>query len=241
MRKKIFALGIAVLFCTAVIAQDATTPVPEIGQYTNTGGLYIKGGLNLANVSTSSDGSVNSAKTRASFNVGFAGDIPLTNFLSLQAGALFTGKGSRAQYNSSLYSGTYTFRPYYVEVPVNAVFKLPLAQNAAILLGAGVYGAMGVAGDFETDEVSGVGSGTSSQKIKWTNSGDITTGPENGSGAGVLRRYDFGMNYLAGVELGPVEITANYGMGLTKISSTADNNNDNDKNRVWSIDLGFRL
>jgi hypothetical protein len=240
MRKKLIASGVAVLLCTAVMAQDATTTV-SVNGYTNTGGLYIKGGLNLANVSTSSDGSVNSAKTRASFNAGFVGDIPLTNFLSLQLGAVFTGKGSKAQYNSSLYSGTYNFRPYYVEVPVNAVFKLPLAQNAAILLGAGVYGAIGVTGDYETTTASGAGGGTSSQSIKWTNSGDITTGPENGSGAGVLRRYDFGMNYLAGLELGPVQITADYGMGLTKISSTADNNNDNDKNRVWSLNLGFRL
>ena len=239
MRKELFALGIAMLVCTAVMAQDVPAPSPS--QYTNTGGLYIKGGLNLANVSTSSDGSVNSAHTRASFNAGFVGDIPLTNFLSLQLGAVFTGKGAKAQYNSSLYTGTYNFRPYYVEVPVNAVFKLPLGQGAAVLLGAGVYGAVGVAGNYEADAASGAGNSTTTQAIKWTDSGDITTGPENGSGAGVLRRYDFGMNYLAGLELGPVQITADYGMGLTKISSNADNNNDNDKNRVWSINLGFRL
>jgi hypothetical protein len=213
MRKELLALGIAMLACTAVMAQDAPPPPPSPGLYTNTGGIYIKGGLNLANVSTSSDGSVNSAHTRASFNAGFVGDVPLTNFLSLQLGAVFTGKGSKAQYNSTLYSGTYNF----------------------------VYGAVGVAGNYEADATSGAGSSTSTQAIKWTNSGDITTGPENGSGAGVLRRYDFGMNYLAGLELGPVQITANYGMGLTKISSNADNNNDDDKNRVFSINLGFRL
>ena len=184
---------------------------------------------------------MNSAHTRASFNAGLVGDIPLANFLSLQVGAEFTGKGSKAQYNSSLYTGTYTFRPYYVEIPVNAVFKVPLGPGAALLLGAGVYGAMGVAGDYITNVNSGVGSSTSTQSIKWTDQSDVTTGSENGSGAGVLRRYDFGMNYLAGFELGPVQLTANYGMGLTKISSTADNNNDNDKNRVFSINVGFRL
>jgi hypothetical protein len=240
MCKKVLVLGIAVFACTAAMAQEASMPAP--GQYTNTGGLYVKGGLNLANVSTSSDGSVNDAKTRASFNVGLMGDLPLANFLSLQIGAEFTGKGSKSQYTSSLFEGSYTFRPYYVEIPVNAVFKVPLASNAAILLGAGVYGAMGVAGNYEADAAaSGIGSGSDSHSIKWTNSSDVTTGPENGSGVGVLRRYDFGINYLAGVELGPVQITANYGMGLTKISSTADNNNDNDKNRVWSVNLGFRL
>lgn len=240
MLKQLMAMGLSLCVCTAALAQE-TPPTPNPSQYVNTGGLYIKGGLNLANVSTSSDGSVNSAHTRASFNAGLVGDIPLANFLSLQVGAEFTGKGSKAQYNSSLYTGTYTFRPYYVEIPVNAVFKVPLGPGAALLLGAGVYGAMGVAGDYITNVNSGVGSSTSTQSIKWTDQNDVTTGSENGSGAGVLRRYDFGMNYLAGFELGPVQLTANYGMGLTKISSTADNNNDNDKNRVFSINVGFRL
>jgi hypothetical protein len=243
MRKNYFMLGCALLACTALMAQNTTTIVTssETGLFTNTGGIYLKGGLNLANVSTSSDGSVNSAKTRASFNAGFMGDIPLTDFLSLQLGASFTGKGSRAQYSSTFYTGTYTFRPYYVEIPVNLVFKIPVAPDVAIMLGGGGYAAMGVAGNYETDIASGAGTSSSNQTIKWTDAGDITTASENGSQTGVLRRYDFGLNFLGGVEVGPVQMTANYGMGLTKISSTADNNNDDDKNRVWSLNLAFRL
>jgi len=242
MRKKMLISALAVLACTGVMAQETTTTAStEGGSFTNTGGLYVKGGLNLANVSTSSDGSVNSAKTRASFNAGLMGDIPLANVLSLQIGAEFTGKGSKAQYNSSFYSGMYTFRPYYVEVPVNLVVKIPIAPGAAITLGAGGYGAIGVAGKYETEATSVAGSGTSTQNIKWTDSGDITTGSEDGSGAGVLRRYDFGLNFLGGVELGPAQISVNYGMGLTKLASDANNNNDNDKNRVWSLNLAFRL
>jgi len=228
----------AVCACTMAMAQ---VPAPGDGLFTNKGGLYIKGGLNLANVTTTSDGAVNSAKTRGSFNIGLLGDIPLADVLSLQIGAEFTGKGSRAQYNSSLYTGTYTFRPYYIEVPVDLAVKIPVGPQMALLLGAGCYGAVGVAGNYETDVVSGAGGSTSSQSIKWTDSGDITTGNENGSGAGVLRRYDFGLNFLAGLEVGPVQMTAGYDMGLTKLSSTADNNDDNDKNRVWSLNLAFRL
>lgn len=241
MRKNALLSVLAVLACTAVMAQAPTTTTTGNGLFTNTGGLYVKGGLNLANVSTSSDGSVNSAKTRPTFNVGLVGDIPLLDVLSLQIGAEFTGKGSKAQYTSSLYTGTYTFRPYYIEVPVDAVVKLPVGPQIAILLGAGGYGAVGVAGNYETDVTSGAGSSTTKQSIKWTNSDDVTTGTENGSGAGVLRRYDFGLNFLAGIEAGPVQITAGYDMGLTKISSNAQNNDDKDKNRVWSLNLAFRL
>lgn len=241
MRKQLLLSGLAVLACAAAMAQTTTTTTTGNGLFTNTGGVYIKGGLNLANVTTNSDGAVNSAHTRGSFNVGFVGDIPLANILSLQIGAEFTGKGSKAQYNSSLYTGTYTFRPYYVEVPVDAVVKLPIGPQVAVIFGGGVYGAMGVAGNYETDVNSGVGSSTSSHSIKWTDSGDVTTGSENGSGAGVLRRYDFGLNFLAGFEVGPVQLTAGYDMGLTKLSSTADNNDNDNKNRVWSVNAAFRL
>ena len=234
MLKKTILSGMAALVCSSLMAQSNAL-------FTNTGGLYIKGGLNLANVSTTSDGSVNSAKTRASFNAGFVGDIPLANVLSLQIGAEFTGKGSRAQYNSSLYTGTYTFRPYYIEVPVDLVVKLPLGPQCALMLGAGGYGAVGVAGSYDTFIASGGASSNSSQKIQWTNSGDVTAGTENGSGPGVLRRYDFGANFLAGLEMGPVQLTAGWDMGITKIASNATNNNDEDKNRVWSLNLAFRL
>jgi hypothetical protein len=222
------------------MAQTTTTQTDN-SLFTNVGGLYIKGGLNLANVTTTSDGDVNSARGRATFNVGLLGDIPLLDVLSLQVGAEFTGKGSRAQYNNSLYTGTYTFRPYYIEVPVDAVVKIPIGPQVAVMLGAGGYAAMGVAGNYETNVTSGAGSSTSTQSIKWTDSGDFTTGSENGSGAGVLRRYDFGLNFLGGFELGPVQLTAGYDMGLTKLASNADNNNDQGKNRVWSLNLAFRL
>jgi hypothetical protein len=239
MYKKTLLLALWAMTGTAAFAQENKTADDRL--FTNTGGIYVKGGLNLANVSTQSDGSINSAKTRASFNVGLMGDIPLAPVLSLQVGAEFTGKGSRAQYNSSLYTGTYTFRPYYIEVPVNLVVKIPVAPHIAVILGGGGYGAAGVAGKYKTDISSVVGSGSSSQNIKWTNSDDVTTGTPNGSGVGVLRRYDFGLDFLAGVEVGPVQLSLNYGLGLTKLSSTADNTNDSDKNRVLSLNLAFRL
>ncbi|TDW99554.1 outer membrane beta-barrel protein [Dinghuibacter silviterrae] len=240
MRKNMLLSCLALLGATAVMAQTTTTHT-ENSLFSNVGGLYIKGGLNLANVTTTSDGGVNSAHTRASFNAGLLGDIPLADLFSLQIGAEFTGKGSRAQYNSSLYTGTYTFRPYYIEVPVDAVLKLPVGPQVALLLGAGGYAAMGVAGNYVTNVTSAAGSSTSTSTIKWTDSGDFTTGSENGSGAGVLRRYDFGLNFLLGFELGPVQLTAGYDMGLTKIASSSSNNNDEGKNRAFSLNLAFRL
>lgn len=240
MRRSLILL-LAALCCGGMSHAQTASEDPGGGLFTNHGGLYVKGGLNLANVTTTANGAVNNATTRASFNVGFLGDLPLANVLSLQIGAEWTGKGSKAQYNSATYTGIYTFRPYYLEVPVDLVVKLPVGPGAAILIGAGGYGAMGVAGDYITTINSAAGSATTSNTIHWTSSNDVTTGNENGSAPGVLRRYDFGGNFLAGVQAGPVQLTAGYDLGFTKISSTSANNNDNDKNRVFSVNLAFRL
>src|SRR4051812_44905505 len=61
------------------------------------GGFYLKGGVNLANISTSSSGRIDNANMLTSFHVGFMGDVPLGKIIALQPGLLFTGKGTKSQ------------------------------------------------------------------------------------------------------------------------------------------------
>ena len=62
-----------------------------IGTQAQEGSVYLKGGLNIANVSTTTDGRINSANALASFHVGIMGDVPLCKFLALQPGLLKNG------------------------------------------------------------------------------------------------------------------------------------------------------
>jgi hypothetical protein len=202
--------------------------------------LEVKAGVNLANISTTSNGQVNDANTLTSFHAGFVGTIPLgTKVVSLQPGIFYTGKGSKVAYGTA---GTVTyvkntFNPQYIEVPVNLVFTFLLGSTSGIFVGAGPYAAIGVAGKSKLESSLG----SLEQKIKWSND-DPTTSGEEGAGYGIMRRFDYGLNALAGVELQKVTLSVGYGYGLAKLQSGSNSSsNDENKNRVLNFSLGYRF
>ena len=77
--------------------------------------------------------------------------------------------------------------------------------------------------------------------IKFNND-DPTTSEQEGARYDRLKRFDFGLNGLAGIEVDRFSIGVNYGYGLTKITSTqTDNSNDKNKYRTLSVGVGVRL
>ncbi|ULQ55355.1 PorT family protein [Flavihumibacter rivuli] len=230
MKKYLMILSIAALGYTAN-AQDSK--------------LYLKGGLNLANVSTSSDGSIDNANMLPSFHAGLMADLPLgAGALSFQPGLLFSGKGSKIEIGNSndpsyLQSTT---RPYYIEMPLNLVVNLPLSdKESKFFIGGGVYGAMGIAGKYSYEGKIFGASISGSDKIEFTND-DPTTSEEEGAGLGMMKRWDYGLNGTAGFAFNNFLVSVNYGHGLAKLNSgTANSSNDNNKHRVWSLSLGISL
>src|SRR5882757_4835589 len=114
MKKRMFAsLAIVCLFATAVNAQKSSA--------------ILRAGLNLANVSINNNGGIDDAKTLASFQVGIIGDLNVAPFLAIQPGLIFTGKGTKTQSGTEGSANWYkaTTNPYYIELPVNIVFKTP--------------------------------------------------------------------------------------------------------------------
>ena len=78
-------------------------------------------------------------------------------------------------------------------------------------------------------------------KINFSND-DPTTSGEEGAGFGILKRFDYGLNGTVGIEGKNVSISANYGLGLAKLQSGTTNGEDNNnKHRVLSFTIGFRL
>lgn len=207
--------------------------------------VHIKAGLNLANVSISDNGSVDEAKKLTSFQVGLVGDIPLgSEMISFQPGILYTGKGSKTQSGSSTNS-TYsiqTFNPKYVEIPANIVFKVPFSKYGRVFAGAGPYLGIGVAGK---NKVEGRFAGvdySGEKSIKFSNDDPTTVNEDEGAGYGILRRYDYGLNGIAGIETSNVVFSVNYGYGLAKLQSgTNSASSDINKNRVLSFAIGFKF
>ena len=214
-----------------------------IGAYAQQSAVYLKGGLNLANVSTTSNGRIDDANTLASFHVGFMGDLPVGKFFAIQPGLLFTGKGAKTQTGQPGDSYYYkaTSNPLYVELPVNFVVKLPLAPSSSLFFGAGPYAAIGVGGKNKVEGNAGLVSFKSDDAIKFSNDDPTTFNQQEGAGFGIMRRFDFGLNGTAGLELDKVLLSLNYGYGLTKINSVAENNDDKNKHRVLSLSIGFKL
>ena len=90
----------------------------------------LRGGVNLANVSITKDGGIDDAKMLTSFQAGIIGNLHITSFLALQPGVLFTGKGTKTQRGNEDDANFYraTVNPYYIEVPVNLVFKTQIGR-----------------------------------------------------------------------------------------------------------------
>lgn len=206
-------------------------------------GQVLKGGLNFANITTTNDGDIDDANMLTSFHVGLTGDWKLLPMLHLQPGILFTGKGSKTQFgepSDANYSKA-TTNPYYIEVPVNLVFKTPTGP-VRFFIGAGPYLAVGVAGKLENEgKVLGIAY-SNEVDIEWSDDDPTTLDYEEGAGYGIMKRFDYGANILAGVELTKLVLGINYGHGLAKLQSGSNSSaDDENKHRVFSVSLGIKL
>jgi hypothetical protein len=231
MKMKILCLSLLMIATvTTVSAQNSS--------------VFAKAGFNLANVSIADNGDIDDAKSLPSFHVGLQGDLMvIKNILSIQPGIFFTGKGSKTQVGNVGDANYYraTSNPMYIEVPVNVVVKAPLGGDAKFFVGAGPYVAMGIAGRNKVEgSVFGVAF-DSNEKIDFSND-DPTTSGEEGAGFGIMRRFDYGLNGTIGFEGKSALFSVNYGLGLAKLQSGADNDaNERNKHRVLSFTVGFRL
>jgi hypothetical protein len=205
--------------------------------------VILRGGVNFANISISDNGEVDENKSLTSFQAGIIGDLYVAPFFSIQPGLVFTGKGSKTQSGSTSDQNYYrsTANPYYLEVPVNFIFKTPTGP-VKFFAGAGPYLAIGIAGKNKVDGKFLGSSFHSEDKIEWSNDDPTTFDYEEGAGYGIMKRFDYGLNGTAGIETKGLVLSANYGLGLAKIQSGSNSSSDdNNKHRVFSVTVGFRL
>ena len=205
--------------------------------------VYVQGGLNLANITKTNDGQTEKNNILPSFNAGILGRLDLASMFALESGVLLTGRGSKAE--TYFTNGNYTksrFNPLYIEVPLNAVVKIPLEKNSNIFFNAGPYAAIGIAGKSKRESKIGPLLSNSESTIQFSNDDPFTSEQED-AGYNKLKRFDFGLNFGGGFQFNHVILKANYGLGLAKINSTESNNTANDKNkyRTLSFSVGIPL
>jgi hypothetical protein len=209
------------------------------------GKFYVQGGLNLANISTQNNGSVDKARVLPSFAIGLGGTFGISKVFDLESGLYLSGKGAKAEsYFSNSTTDNYVkarFNPFYLEVPLYGNLNLPLEKSSSFVVGAGPYVGMGLFGKTKVETKILGTSSTSSSNIVFNNDNPTTSQQEDAS-FDKVRRFDYGLNFHAGFDLDDVIIKVNYGMGLAKINSNGSNNaDDKNKHRVLSITLGIPL
>ena len=205
--------------------------------------VYVQGGLNLANITKTKDGQTEKNNILPSFNVGILGRLDLDPMFALESGLLLTGHGSKAE--TYFTNGDYVktkFNPFYLQVPLNAVVKIPLEKESNVFFNAGPYVAIGIGGKSTRESKLGPLMSNSSSSIQFSNDDPFTSQQED-AGYNKLKRFDFGLNFGGGFQFGHVMLKANYGLGLAKINSTESNNTANDKNkyRTLSFSVGIPL
>jgi len=205
---------------------------------------FFRAGVNLANVTVTNDGAIDETKSLTSFQAGFIVNVPITPYIAFQPGVVGTGKGTKSQ-SGNMNDNTYyraSSNPYYIEIPANLVFKTGSSGYTRFFAGAGPYLGIGVAGKVKSD---GKVLGTifhSEKNIEWSNDDPSTLNYEEGSGFGIMKRFDYGLNGTAGIEFKKTVLSVNYGLGLAKLQSGSNSSEDDkNKHRVLSFTLGVRL
>ena len=207
--------------------------------------MYIQGGVNFANITKTNDGQTEKNNILTTFNAGFMSRFGLSKIFDLESGVLVTGRGSKAEtdFNGGTDYVKSTFNPIYVEVPLNAVVKVPMGLGGShLFFHAGPYIAIGIAGKSKMESKIGALVSTSSSTIKFSND-DPFTSQQDDAAYDKLKRFDFGANFGGGLQFKHLMLRANYGLGFAKINSTQSNNTVNDKNkyRTASLSIGIPL
>lgn len=188
----------------------------------------VKGGLNLANIfEKDNDGTYSKDyKSKTGFHLGATAEFAISEKFAIEPGLLFSSKGFKVEGDGI----TYTANLNYLEIPINAIYKIDLG-SAKVLINAGPYLGFAMSGKYKASEaIFGENEDSKEQKI------EIGSDKEKDD----IKAIDFGLNIGAGVEIKGITIGLQYGLGLANLSLYTDNGNTF-KNKVLGISVGYKF
>lgn len=212
---------LATLFCSKASAQEFH--------------LGIEAGATVSNATwTFDDG--RKTKPVGGFTIGITGEFELLDNTWLQTGISFLTKGGRyeisapeANYPDIIRTVKETYRPMYVQLPVNVAYKIGIKNNFGFFISGGCFFAMGIGGEHNTKNTF---------NKSWENTNENQSAFKNKA----LSRFDCGLNVGAGLELGKLVLRAGYDWSVLNIvRDKTVLGTDQFKNRTLSITLGLRM
>jgi outer membrane protein with beta-barrel domain len=231
-RKSTFLISLLAMlfFCNCVFAQTDAVNVSS-GKFKSSKSddgstiICIQASIDFANIHESYDvpgGYYSGYKSKVGFN---AGVFAAHSFLPIGPGQVAAMAGLEFIQKGGTYgSGTAkeNWRLNYIELPIDALYQMPVMDNSTVFAGFGPYFAYGIGG-----------------KIKYSDGSpsDNAFGGQNG-----FKHFDFGLQFLGGFRLsGMASISLSYDLGLLSVSGSNYSNQFKDKNGVFSINLAYCL
>lgn len=229
--KKIL-LGTALLLSSSTLFAQSTTMTGSDAR------IGIKAGVNLSTVRYSGSDYANEVNDHTKSNIGYNftvyGDFGVGNNFFIQPGITLQNKGTKVEMSETL-GGTTTsltskIDVMSIDVPVNAVLRIPTGQTGAFQISAGPY--IGFNIDGKRKET--VSDGTNSL----TDKDDLSFGSGQNDDVSSM---DFGANFGLGYRLNNgFTIGANYGLGLSNLVPK-DNRTGDEKatSRIIGFSIGY--
>jgi hypothetical protein len=188
----------------------------------------VKAGLNIANMLEKDNDETYSKdyKSKIGFHLGGTADFAISEKFAIEPGLLFSTKGYKMEDSGE----TMSYNLNYLEIPINAVYKIDLG-SAKVLINAGPYLGFAISGKMKASVARfGENGDEKEQKI------EIGSDKEKD----MIKPLDFGLNFGAGVDIKGITIGLQYGLGLANLSLTTDNGYKMN-NKVFGISVGYKL
>lgn len=237
MKKTLLSLLIA----TAVLIATAQTPQPQKTKGTSKATFGIQGGVNMNNIVGKAIGTGDKLDNDfvVGFHLGVNVEIPLSKVLYFQPGIQGIIKGAKQKHPTF----TETDHIYYVEMPLNLLFK-PEAGGGHFIIGIGANVAYGIGGTWKSD-VTGGSQYDDDGKVKFKNSWNpADPNPDDDK---YIRPLDISASLILGYQLKNnlfVQLNGQY--GLINISPEVQGApsgfvQGNAKNLSFGLSLGYRF
>lgn len=190
--------------------------------------FHVRGGLNISDLTATSDNKLENATSKLGFNVGGMLYYSLGNSLYLQTGLTLTSKGAKIN-NIPGASGNYdaSMNAVYLQVPLLIAFKLQLNNTSnKIGVAVGPYFAYGITGKttlLQDGQSTGVSYNTFQSNGLW-------------------KRPDLGFNMEASFEMPKVIFILGADGGVLRLWNTDQlANNANVTNMNVYLSLGYKF
>ena len=177
--------------------------------------IGVQGGYNHARLSPNESSSdIYSYTTRGfrGFQIGAVAEISIAENWVFRPGMFVNGKGTRLEKAGFEDKSTRFIELHYLEVPMVVEHKWDLGKNFVALAGAGMYIARAFRGVEKGEGTSLSGSYYINNSVEFS-----SNNKENDGHPTIINPFDYGLNFLAGIQRQSIQLLVGYGYGLQRV------------------------